>query len=642
MPMLLRRAWHGRGSMQNNPEQAPMETARITDLSRWRALLDLLWRAGRWRVVLFGVLVLVTGLLPTATMLLTGAFIQALPGAVGHGLDTLGGRSALLALSGLVLALVLQALCGKGLAYLCRVLDAALVLEVHHTIAMVTLGTPGVAPLEDPAFADQLQAIQDAHKRGALSRPITELSNVLSMRLRGIGAFVVLLGFRWWAPLLLTAVWQLTNLVYLKTTERGVTAQMTNGAVRQRRAEYLRTVALDASTAKEIRIFGLGGWAVRQYADTWLEALEIMWRDRRAHRGLNAAVTLAMLLAHAVVLGALGLAASRGETTVAALFVFVQAVLATSDLGLVGDSQWWLSQGLAVAERVVKLRSLAPAQLPSGKSKGASASQGNAVAVHLDNVRFTYRGREQPTLDGLTLTVPPGQSLAIVGENGAGKSTLIKLLCGLYEPDGGRVTLDGAASPLEARGRVGVIFQDFVRYRLPLRENVGFGHLPVLDDDVVLEGALRDAGGAELLDRMPKGWETVLSREFEGGVDLSGGQWQRIALARALTAIRGGAGLLILDEPTASLDVRAETELFERFLELTRNVTTILVSHRLSSVRHADRIVVIHGGRVVEDGTHDELMRAGGRYAQMFLLQAERFTEAQYAGNEMGEEVGHG
>jgi ATP-binding cassette subfamily B protein len=259
------------------------------------------------------------------------------------------------------------------------------------------------------------------------------------------------------------------------------------------------------------------------------------------------------------------------------------------------------------------------------------------VAVRLDGVRFTYRGRERPTLDGLSLEIPPGQSLAIVGENGAGKSTLIKLLCGLYEPDSGRIAIDGAP-PLQARDRVGVIFQDFVRYPLPLRENVAFGHLPLIGDGAALEEALRDAGAGALLETLPRGLDTVLSREFEGGADLSGGQWQRVALARALAAVRGGAGLLILDEPTAALDVRAETELFDRFLELTRDVTTVLVSHRLSSVRRADRIVVIDGGRVAEDGTHDQLMRRGGRYAAMFSLQAERFATD---GAAAGEEVAH-
>jgi ATP-binding cassette, subfamily B, bacterial len=266
-----------------------------------------------------------------------------------------------------------------------------------------------------------------------------------------------------------------------------------------------------------------------------------------------------------------------------------------------------------------------------GGALPAGAGFPEPLAVHLDRVRFTYRGREQPTLDGLTLEVPAGQSLAIVGENGTGKSTLIKLLCGLYVPDAGRVTLDGGLSPAEARGRVAVIFQDFVRYALTLRENVGFGHLPSVHEPAVLEEALREAGGAAILDRLPAGWDTVLSREYEGGMELSGGQWQRVALARALVAVRGGAGLLILDEPTASLDVRAETELFSRFLQVTRGVTTILVSHRLSSVRHADRIVVLHGGRLVEDGTHEALLAARGRYAEMYSLQAERFAEPQHA-----------
>ncbi|HEX8903748.1 MAG TPA: ATP-binding cassette domain-containing protein, partial [Longimicrobiaceae bacterium] len=319
--------------------------------------------------------------------------------------------------------------------------------------------------------------------------------------------------------------------------------------------------------------------------------------------------------------------------------VFVQAAIATSDLGLPDDWQFMLVQALAVAGRVAGLRARvpSPAALPATPAPTEARQGDEKLAVRLEGVRFTYQGRDEPTLDGLTLHVPAGQSLAIVGENGAGKTTLIKLLCGMYEPAAGGVEVAGV-SPLEARGRVGVIFQDFVRYPLALRENVGFGHLPLIGDRQALEGALRDAGGAELAARLPGGWDTVLSREYEGGADLSGGQWQRVALARALAAVRGGAGILILDEPTASLDVRAETELFERFLELAKGVTTILVSHRLSSVRRADRIVVIGDGRVMEDGTHDELMRLGGRYATMYSLQAERFA-ARAAGGADEEEV---
>ncbi|HEX6371052.1 MAG TPA: ABC transporter ATP-binding protein [Longimicrobium sp.] len=622
-----------------------MANARLLDPSRWRALLDLMWRAGRWKLVLFGALVIMAGLLPTAVMLVTGSLVAAIPGAVEHGLDAAAGRPALFALGGLLLALGALSICANAMVQLARVLDAAFALEVHHTVAMVTLGTPGLAPLEDPSFADALQPVREAERRGVLRRTAFEISNIGSTRLRGIGAFVVLLAFSWWAPLVLTFAWWLTNRVYVKSTEKGVSVGMNEGAVRQRRAEYLRSLAMEPAAAKEVRVFGIGGWTVARYGEAWKGALGLVWEGRKASRPLTAAATVALAVSHGVVLAALGLAVSRGEMSAAALLVYVQAVLATSDLGVMGESQWFLAQSLAVSERVAQLRAMAPdrpdrvdpatvharrvkppVRLEGVRIAPVPAPARGSVAVRLQDVRFTYRGREKPTLDGLTLDIPAGQSLAIVGENGAGKSTLIKLLCGLYEPDGGRITLDGAASPLQARDRIGVIFQDFVRYPLALRENVGFGNLGLMADDAALEKAMRDAGAGELLGKLANGWDTVLSKEFEGGADLSGGQWQRVALARALTAVRGGAGLLILDEPTAALDVRAETDLFERFLELTRDVTTILVSHRLSSVRHADRIVVIDGGRLVEDGTHDALMAAGGIYARMFTLQAERFA----------------
>ncbi|HYR06409.1 MAG TPA: ATP-binding cassette domain-containing protein, partial [Longimicrobium sp.] len=574
----------------------------------------------------------------TALILVTGDLVRAIPGAVEHGLGSPGGQPALLALSALVFGLMALAVAGAALGHVAGALDLACSIEMHRTMAALTLGTPGVAPLEDPAFADELQAVQDADRRGVLQWTALAVSSVASTRLRGIGAFVVLLGFRWWAPVVLAVAWHLTNRVYMNATERGVSVQMSDSAVQLRRAEYLRSLAVDAPAAKEVRVFGLGPWVVGRYGDTWMDALGVMWASRRANRALTAAATLALAVAHAGVLAALAAAALRGEVEVAALLVFVQAILATAELGLIGDMQWLLAQSLAVADRVDSLRARAAAAAPPAAEPRAAGT--GPVAVRLDGVRFTYRGRVEPTLDGLSLAIPAGQSVAVVGENGAGKSTLVKLLCGLYEPEAGRITLDGGASPLEARGRIGVIFQDFMRYKLPLRENVGFGHLPLIGDRAALEGALLDAGGAELLAGMPRGLDTVLSREFEGGADLSGGQWQRVALARALAAVRGGAGLLILDEPTASLDVRAETELFDRFLDLTRGVTTILVSHRLSSVRRADRIVVIEGGGVVEDGTHDELMRAGGRYARMFSLQAERFAAPQLAAAP-GEEASH-
>jgi ABC-type multidrug transport system fused ATPase/permease subunit len=257
--------------------------------------------------------------------------------------------------------------------------------------------------------------------------------------------------------------------------------------------------------------------------------------------------------------------------------------------------------------------------LPAGDSSAAGLPVRD---IQFENVSFAYRADARPILDGLNLTIKAGTSLAIVGQNGAGKTTLVKLLARLYDPTAGTVSADGVDlrtfDPDSWRGQVAAAFQDFVRYQLPLRENVA----PAGASDDVVRAALEQAGAAQLADL-----DTVLSKQYAGGTDLSGGQWQRVALARALAMVAQGAKVVILDEPTAQLDVRGEAEVFDRILRATRGLTTILVSHRFSTVRHADRICVLEGGRVVELGSHEELMAIGGRYRTMFELQASRFSE---------------
>jgi len=222
--------------------------------------------------------------------------------------------------------------------------------------------------------------------------------------------------------------------------------------------------------------------------------------------------------------------------------------------------------------------------------------------------------------------------MAVVGLNGAGKTTLVKLLARLYDPTSGAVWVDGQdlreVDPTDWQRRIAAIFQDFLRYGLPARDNIGFGGLAMAGDQQALERAAAKAGVLDRIAALPAGWDTPLSRHFTGGADLSGGEWQRVALARALFAVEAGATVLILDEPTANLDVRAEAELYDRFLDLTRGLTTLLISHRFSTVRRADRICVIEDGAVREIGTHGELMALGGRYAEMFALQSQRFVDA--------------
>jgi ATP-binding cassette, subfamily B, bacterial len=246
-----------------------------------------------------------------------------------------------------------------------------------------------------------------------------------------------------------------------------------------------------------------------------------------------------------------------------------------------------------------------------------------AKEIRFRDLTFAYPGGA-PVLEHLDLTIPAGSSLAIVGQNGAGKTTLAKLLCRLYDPQAGAIEVDGidlrTLDLASWRARLTAVFQDFIRFELPLRDNVAPSGAP----DESVSAALAQAGAASLASL-----DTILARGYDGGTDLSGGQWQRVALARAICAVQHGAGLVLLDEPTAQLDVRGEAEIFSRILEATRTATTILISHRFSTVRHADRICVLEHGRVIEFGTHDELIALGGRYRTMFDLQAQRFAAPQ-------------
>ena len=251
--------------------------------------------------------------------------------------------------------------------------------------------------------------------------------------------------------------------------------------------------------------------------------------------------------------------------------------------------------------------------------------------IRFEAVEFSYPATERPVLRGVDLFLPAGSSVALVGANGSGKSTLVKLLCRFYDPTAGRITLDGVDlrefGLEELRRRIATVFQDFVRYPLSARENIGFGCVERLDDLELLETASSTAGADVVIDRLPKGWATVLAPTF-GGVDLSEGQWQRVALARAVAAQVGrGSSVLVLDEPTAALDVRLEHELYRRFAEMTRDCTTLLISHRLSTVRMAAHVALLEDGAVVETGTHAELTRLGRRYADLYEMQARRFRD---------------
>jgi ABC-type multidrug transport system fused ATPase/permease subunit len=433
----------------------------------------------------------------------------------------------------------------------------------------------------------------------------------------GLSCALLLAGYAWWAPLVLAGAWLGTQWLL---RESGVWRDRNTEEVRdaQRHADYAYRLAVDPPAAKELRLFGLAAWTVDRFRSRRRRLFELRWQATRL-RERPVLWSLALVLAaNLVVFWSIANAAASGVLPLDRVVTYATAAVTTSMIAF-GGLSWALDGAAAPAAAVLRLqRDMDPAgALPRGHRPAAPAP---AREIRFRDVTFAYPGGE-PVLDHLDLTIPAGSSLAIVGQNGAGKTTMAKLLCRLYDAQQGAIEIDGVdlrEIDLDAwRARVTAVFQDFVRLELPLRDNVAPAGAP---DDVIIE-ALREAGAADLA-----ALGTILARGYEGGTDLSGGQWQRVALARAMCAVRMGAGIVLLDEPTAQLDVRGEAEIFDRILAATRHTTTILISHRFSTVRHADRICVLEGGRVVELGSHDELMAAGGRYQTMFDLQASRFV----------------
>jgi ATP-binding cassette, subfamily B, bacterial len=482
---------------------------------------------------------------------------------------------------------------------------------------------PGMGHLEDPKLATDLTVARDfdlGMTGPPLSIAMPFIAGGLVELIGGLACVAVLAAYAWWAALLIGGAWGATHWLL---RESAVWRDRNTDEVRaaQRDADYAYQLAVEPAPAKELRLFGLAEWILARFTErrTRLHALQY-----EATRLREKPMIWSLLLvggANVAVFWSLAAAAAHGTLTLGAAVVYAQSALGASLIAF-GGLNWALDGSSAPVAAVLLLEE---AMGPAGKLTAGSrpAAGSPARAIRFREITFSYPGGSK-VLDGFDLTIPAGSSLAIVGQNGAGKTTLAKLLCRLYDPQSGAIEIDGTdlrEFSLESwRQRLTAVFQDFIRFELPLRDNVAPAGAP----DEAVRSALASAGAANLASL-----DTVLARGYEGGTDLSGGQWQRIALARTLCAVQTGAGVVLLDEPTAQLDVRGEAEIFERILAATRRCTTILISHRFSTVRHADRICVLENGRVVELGSHDELMAKNGRYRAMFDLQAKRFTATE-------------
>ncbi|MBO0868301.1 MAG: ATP-binding cassette domain-containing protein [Micromonosporaceae bacterium] len=606
---------------------------RLAASQRLRAL-RLLVHASPALALAAGGFVLAEAVLPNLTLVAMGRVTGEIPAAVRSGLGSVAGHRLewTLGIAGLLYAVFM--LRGPVQDVLNAVVRARMTTVLQARLVDAVSTPPGIEHLENPEVLDRLASARgDLMGQRPADAPMTVL-NVVGSRLSGVGACAVIAAFRWWLGLLLVLVWLVVRRPLLAmVAERVATFRAASEPLR--RSWYLGSLATRSTAAKEVRVFGLADWLLRGYRETWLVAMRPQWtRDRRTSR-LLLAVGALVFAAYAVATATVGWAGYRHQVALGTLATILPLLPATMAVGSLTVNDYRLAIMLSALPDLDALTAdLAPPAdlVPRAASAGAAARP--AVGLPEREIRFSsvslrYPGAERDVLSGLDLTLPAGESLGLVGVNGAGKTTLVTLLARLRDPTGGLITVDGvplAGLPArEWQRQVAVVYQDFTRLPLTARENVSMLLFDEPVDVSALDEAAQRAGAAELVTGLPGGWETVLSPQYAGGTDLSGGQWQRIALARALYAVQRGARVLVLDEPTAHLDVRAEAAFYDRFLQITQGVTSVVISHRFATVRRANRIAVLDGGRITELGSHDELVAAGGLYARMFGQQAARF-----------------
>jgi ABC-type multidrug transport system fused ATPase/permease subunit len=598
---------------------------QLRERQEWK-FFGVLPQAARALAVAWWVVLALRGALPAVFAIAMGLLV----GAVQRGDDL----AAPLALVGAVFVL-LQVLTPIHTAISANLGDRT-AAWLYDRLTEACVRPQGMGHLEDPKLTNDLTMARDFDlgiTGPPLSLSLDLIASGLVELIAGLVSAIVLAAYTWWAPLLLAGAWLATHWLL---RESAIWRDRNTDEVRsaQRDSEYAYRLAVDPPAAKELRLFGLVGWTIERFIARRTRLHELQYRATRLREKPVLWSLLLVVGANVIVFWSLANAAANGSLGLDQLVVYAQVAVGTSMIAF-GGLNWALDGAAAPVAAVLRLEP-AMAGVPSGPGSLASGHRGAggmpAREIRFRDLTFAYDTSTAPVLEGFDLTIPARSSLAIVGLNGAGKTTLAKLLCRLYDPQGGAIEVDGVdLRDLDLgswRSRVTAVFQDFTRFELPLRDNVAPAGAP---DDAVL-AALQEAGAANLASL-----DTILARGYDGGTDLSGGQWQRIALARALCAVRLGAGLVLLDEPTAQLDVRGEAEIFDRILAATRHCTTILISHRFSTVRHAERICVLEHGRVIELGTHDELMARGGRYRTMFDLQAQRFARGQ--GDEEGDIV---
>ncbi len=583
-----------------------------------RRAIALVWQTSPALTLVLGACTIVAGLLPAAAAWVGQLIVDGVVAAM-EGEAAVEPVIWLVALEGLIMTGIAAA--QRGIQTVQSLLRALLGQRVNVMILEKAL-TLQLAQFEDSEFYDKLTRA----RREASSRPLSLVTRTFGLIQNGISLAsygVLLFGFSPWAVLVLI-VGGLPQFVSEAKFSGDAFRLFRWRSPDTRRQMYLETVLAREDSAKEVKLFQLGPLLLQRYRDIFTR----LYREdrnltlRRDFWGfvLGLFGTATFYAAYAWIVWS----TVRGEITLGQmtmyLLVFKQGQSAVSaSLAAVGgmyEDNLYLSNLYEYLEQPV-----------TGTRGGAHDGARPGDGIRFEGVSFTYPGAAEPALRDISLHVRPGRSLALVGRNGSGKTTLIKLLGRLYEPDEGRILLDGTDlrewDEAVLRRRVGVIFQDFMRYQMAVGENIGAGDVERFEDEPGWREAARSGLADDFIETLPEGYGTQLGRWFAGGRELSGGQWQKIAVARAF--MRRGADILVLDEPTAAMDAESEARVFQHFREMTRDRIAILISHRFSTVRMTDRIIVITDGRIVEQGNHAELVARDGLYARLFALQAEGY-----------------
>ncbi|WP_427160271.1 ABC transporter ATP-binding protein [Aliinostoc sp. HNIBRCY26] len=589
----------------------------------WRSL-PLVWKAAPQEIAVLMVVILVQGFLPAVSVWITKLVIDTVATELSSG-KALGWEILLPLVAGWVGALLIQTLLDPWRTALQGNVNDKLTAHLSLMLMRKADTLPDLSRFEDAQFYDELQLLQEQ----VSYQPLNLLENLVELG-RSLVTVVVMVGLliplAFWIPLII-AIATVPQVVVSAQYGKAIWLTLFENSPQARRMRYYTSVMLTDTYAKETRLFQLGEFFIERY----LQAFGSLHNSMRHLRGQQAfwSSSLAVLstLGNGFAFYWVVKQAFQGEFSPGSVLLFVQSLTYFQQ-----NLAAFVGNGLELWENVLYMQqffnfldSASPMLLTV---PGERTPNPILTGITFENVYFRYPDAQAWAVKNISFTLHPGETVAIVGENGAGKTTIIKLLTRLYDPTQGRILVDGVdlkhLNLQEWRQQIAGVFQDFGRYALTLGENIALSNLQALENRDLLRFAIEKADIIQLITQFPTGEDTPLGKQFSG-TELSGGQWQKLALARAF--VRQQAQILLLDEPTAALDPRSEYELYQRFVELAQGKTTILITHRLASVRMAQRILVLKAGQLIEDGTHQELLSHSGEYTTLWNMQIRQYGE---------------